>query len=201
VVRVGGYDVGTHPVEAKRMIGYIPDMPYLYDKLSGRDMFRFVADLFGVPWPKAERRLEYFANLFKLEHVVDKLIENYSHGMKQKLCFSMALMHEPHVIVVDEPFVGLDPQSSRIVKNLLRDECARGACVFLSTHTLDVAEELSDRMAIFKRGNIIFEGTMNELRAERAGRGGRNLEEFFLDLTAEDGDDVRLRTGMWAEGG
>lgn len=197
-VRVGGWDVQTHPVEAKRLIGYIPDMPYLYDKLSGRDMFRFVADLFGVPWPEAQQRLEYFANLFKLDHVIDQLIENYSHGMRQKLCFSMALMHEPRVIIVDEPFVGLDPQSARIVKNLLRDECKRGACVFLSTHTLDVAEELSDRIAIYKRGDVIFLGTMDELRAQQ-GANRRNLEEYFLDLTMEEGDEVRLRTGMWQD--
>jgi ABC-2 type transport system ATP-binding protein len=188
IAKIGGFDVQKYPVEAKKLIGYIPDHPYLYEKLSGRDFFRFVADLFEVPEEKWQEKMHYFFDLFKLTHVLDSLIENYSHGMRQKLCFSVALMHEPKVIVVDEPMVGLDPQSARIVKNLLREECDRGACVFLSTHTLSVAEEVCDRLAIYKKGDVIFQGTLTELRELRGQHEG-NLEDLFLEMTLHEQED------------
>jgi len=198
-VRVGGYDVQSQPVEAKRLIGYIPDHPYLYEKLSGRDMFRFVADLFNVPWNEAQEAMDRYFAAFKLTKAMDTLVESYSHGMRQKLCFALALMHKPKVIVVDEPMVGLDPLSARVVKELLRDECKRGACVFLSTHLLSVAEEVADRLCIYKRGKVIFQGTVAELRAASRGEAGEEnkdtLEDLFLELTYEDGDD-----GLYSEG-
>jgi len=191
-LRIGGFDIQANPVEAKRLIGYIPDQPYLYDKLSGRDMARFVADLFGTPWQPALDRVLHYAELFKLSDMFDQLIENYSHGMRQKLCFSLALMHEPKVLVVDEPMVGLDPQSSRIVKNLLREECKRGACVFLSTHTLVDVEEIADRIAIFRKGKVIFQGTLAQLRLARGSDQG-SLEDLFLQMTLEDNEYRRLK--------
>jgi ABC-2 type transport system ATP-binding protein len=180
---VGGYDIQRMPVEAKRLIGYIPDQPYLYEKLSGRDFFHFVGDLFEVPPPLQEERRNYFFSLFGLEEVADKLIESYSHGMRQKLVISAALMHEPKVLMVDEPLVGLDPQSSRLVKNLFRQITENGATVFLSTHTLSLAEETARRIGVIHRGELLFVGTLEEMRT--AVKRDGNLEDLFLELTSE----------------
>lgn len=182
---VMGYDIQTHPVEAKQQIGYIPDHPYLYEKLTGRDFFQFVADLFGIDRAKADARMEEFFTLFRLTHATDELIENYSHGMRQKLVFSVAMMHDPRVLIVDEPMVGLDPQSARTLKMLLKRQTSeRGAAVFLSTHTLSVAEELADRIGVIHHGHLIFEGTLEEMRG-RIGSQASTLEEMFLILTGE----------------
>jgi ABC-2 type transport system ATP-binding protein len=182
-VSVGGHDVQHSSVEAKQLIGYIPDQPYLYEKLSGRDFFHFVGDLFEVPAAAQEELRRSFFALFGLEDVADKLIENYSHGMRQKLVISSALMHDPLVIMVDEPMVGLDPQSCHLVKNLFRERAGNGATVFLSTHTLSLAEEIADRIGIIHRGELLFIGTLEQMRA--AVKHGGNLEELFLELTAE----------------
>jgi ABC-2 type transport system ATP-binding protein len=181
---VGGYDIQRAPVEAKRMIGYIPDQPYLYEKLSGRDFFHFVGDLFEISPQLQEERRKYFFTLFGLEDVADKLIESYSHGMRQKLVISAALMHEPRVIMVDEPMVGLDPQSIRLVKNLFRNVTRNGATVFLSTHTLALAEEIAHRIGVIHRGELLFIGMIDEMQA--AVKRGGNLEELFLELTSEE---------------
>ncbi|GAB4317981.1 MAG: ABC transporter ATP-binding protein [Candidatus Sumerlaeia bacterium] len=181
---IGGHDIQLEPVLAKRLIGYIPDVPYLYEKLTGREFFHFVGDLFHIPRPRQEEQLKFFFDYFNLTEQADTLIENYSHGMRQKLTFSTALMHDPQVIIVDEPMVGLDPRSSRKVKDLLRERCRQGATVFLSTHTLSVAEELAGRIGIINHGELIFLGGIAELRA-RVQRDG-NLEELFLKLTEED---------------
>lgn len=183
-VLVAGYDVQKDPVEAKRRIGYIPDQPFLYEKLSGREFFRFVGDLFNVPREVQDEKFQYFARLFSLEKAADKLIEGYSHGMRQKLVISSSLMHDPEVVVVDEPMVGLDPQSARTVKQLFRQQSEQGRTVFLCTHVLSVAEELADRVAIYNRGKVIFLGTITELR-ERLGRDD-NLEQLFLELTKSE---------------
>ena len=180
---VAGFDVQENPVEAKYRIGYIPDHPYLYEKLSGADFFRFVGDLFSVPRPLQEEKMEYYFDLLSLTPAADKLIENYSHGMRQKLVISASLMHDPEIIIVDEPMVGLDPQSTRTVKKLLKDMARAGATVFLSTHVLSVAEELADRIGIITKGNLIFLGTLDELRT-RQNRDAR-LEDLFLELTEE----------------
>ncbi|HPK02216.1 MAG TPA: ABC transporter ATP-binding protein [Candidatus Sumerlaeota bacterium] len=186
--RVAGFDLQRHPVEAKRRIGYIPDRPYLYEKLSGRDFFTFVGDLFGIPRPVQQARLEHYFDLFRLTPAADQFIENYSHGMRQKLVFAAALMHEPQVLIVDEPMVGLDPQSARTVKQVLREQADAGRTIFLSTHTLSVAEELADRIGVINKGQLVFLGTIRELRARLARDG--SLEDLFLLLTEEETADV-----------
>jgi len=186
---VAGYDVQKDPVEAKRRIGFIPDHPYLYEKLSGRDFFHFVGDLFSIPREVQEERMRYFFELFGLTSAADKLIENYSHGMRQKLVVSVALMHDPEVIIVDEPLVGLDPKSSRILKDLMREQVQRGKTVFLSLHQLAVAEEIADRIGIIHKGRLLFVGTLDELRARQ--RRSADLEDLFLELTASDEEEAQ----------
>ncbi|MBI5153598.1 ABC transporter ATP-binding protein [Candidatus Poribacteria bacterium] len=183
-VSIDGRDIQQDPIEARRRIGYIPDTPYLYEKLSGREFLNFVADLYNVPADVRQEGLEKYFTHFGLIESADKLIENYSHGMRQKLCFSVALMHKPKLLVVDEPMVGLDPRSARTLKNLLREFCAGGGTIFLSTHLLSLAEELADRIGIITKGRLQFLGTTPELRRQLAREG--NLEELFLQLT-EDG--------------
>jgi ABC-2 type transport system ATP-binding protein len=183
---VAGFDIHTHPVEAKRRIGYIPDRPYLYEKLSGRDFMTFVGDMFGVDREEQRRRTRQYFDLFALSRVGDDFIENYSHGMRQKLVFSASLMHDPDVLIVDEPMVGLDPKSVRIVKDLFRQEARKGRTVFVSTHTLSIAEEIADRIGVIRRGNLQFLGTVPQMR-EALKRSG-TLEELFLDMTEEEED-------------
>lgn len=181
---VAGYDIQSHPLEAKRRIGYIPDRPYLYEKLSGRDFMTFVGDMFGVDRAEQRRRMDHYFDLFALTRVRDDFIENYSHGMRQKLVFSASLMHDPDVVIVDEPMVGLDPKSVRIVKDLLKQETKKGRTVFLSTHTLSIAEEIADRIGVITRGTVQFLGTLPQMREalERSG----TLEELFLKITEEE---------------
>jgi len=181
-VLVGGDDLLSEPERAKARIGYIPDRPYLYDKLSGGEFLRFVAGLWGREGDAVEARADRLLELFQLGPWKDELIESYSHGMRQKLLISSALIHQPELIVVDEPMVGLDPRSARLLKDLFRTFAGHGGTVFLSTHTLEVAEALCDRIAIINRGEIIAFGTMEELRAQ-AESGGAHLEEIFLKVT------------------
>ncbi|MEO8377645.1 MAG: ABC transporter ATP-binding protein, partial [Candidatus Sumerlaeota bacterium] len=178
-----GHDIQKQPLEAKRAIGYIPDTPYLYEKLSGRDFMHFVGSLYGVTKQDTEAAIEKYFTLFQLKHAADHLIENYSFGMRQKLCFSAAFLHNPRVLVVDEPMVGLDPQSARTLKNILRAFCANGGTVFLSTHLLAIAEELCDRLGIITKGKLRFLGTVDELRKSLSREG--TLEDLFLELTAD----------------
>ncbi|MCX7625943.1 MAG: ABC transporter ATP-binding protein [Candidatus Sumerlaeaceae bacterium] len=184
---VAGFDVQQNPIEAKRRIGFIPDHPYLYEKLSGTDFFRFVGDLFSIPSDVQEERMRHYFELFGLTAAADKLIENYSHGMRQKLVVSVALMHDPEVIIVDEPLVGLDPKSSRILKDLMREQVRLGKTVFLSLHQLAVAEEIADRIGIIHKGRLLFVGTLDELRARQ--RRSADLEDLFLELTASEDDE------------
>jgi ABC-2 type transport system ATP-binding protein len=181
-VSIGGHDVARAPAEAKRLLGYIPDRPFLYEKLTGREFLRFVGGLWGQEGPALERRAEELLALFELTAWQDTLVESYSHGMRQKLLISSALVHGPRLIVVDEPMVGLDPRAARMIKDLLRNFAAQGGTVFLSTHTLEVAEALCDRIAIIQEGRIRAMGTMDELRSE-AEAGAAGLEEVFLRLT------------------
>ena len=182
-IRVAGTDLATAPGEAKRRIGYIPDRPFLYEKLSGAEFLRFVAALWGREGPEVEDRIHRFLVLFSLGDWKDELIESYSHGMRQKLLISSAFIHDPDLIVVDEPMVGLDPRSARLLKDLFRSFTGRGGAIFLSTHTLEVAEALCDRIAILSGGEVIAAGTMEELRAQ-ADAGGAHLEEIFLKVTS-----------------
>jgi ABC-2 type transport system ATP-binding protein len=186
-IRIAGQDMLRDPVAAKRHIGYIPDRPSLYEKLTGAEFLRFVCGLWGQDGDTTERRAAELLELFDLSAWKDTLIESYSHGMRQKLLISSALVHAPDLIVVDEPMVGLDPKAARLIKDLLRTFAAQGGTVFLSTHTLEVAEAVCDRIAILHQGRIRAIGTMAELRAQAAA-GGAHLEEIFLKLTG--GEDV-----------
>lgn len=181
-ITIAGTDLARSPSLAKRRIGYIPDRPFLYEKLSGGEFLRFVAGLWGIQGPEVEKRAQRFLEIFSLANWEDELIESYSHGMRQKLLISSAFLHEPELVVVDEPMVGLDPKSARILKDLFRTFVAKGGSVFLSTHTLEVAQAVCDRIAIIFGGEIIALGTMDELRAQ-ADAGGAHLEEIFLKVT------------------
>jgi ABC-2 type transport system ATP-binding protein len=184
-ITVGGVDLQRDPGAAKAKVGYIPDRPYLYEKLSGGEFLKFVAGLWGRDGAESEARADRLLELFELTEWKDELIESYSHGMRQKVLISSALIHQPELIVVDEPMVGLDPRSARLLKDLLRTFVDGGGTVFLSTHTLEVAEALCDRIAIIQGGEIIASGSMDELRAQ-AHAGGAHLEEIFLKVTGGD---------------
>jgi len=181
-VEVGGINIGTHPLEAKHRMGYIPDRPFVYDKLTGGEFLRFAAALYGQAGPAVERRIDELLELFELTPWKDELTESYSHGMRQKLIISGALVHRPAVIVVDEPMVGLDPKSARLLKDLFRQFVDRGGTVLMSTHTLEIAEQMCDRIAIVCRGKIAAHGTMDDVRRQTA-CGDISLEEVFLKLT------------------
>ena len=182
-VLVGGVDMNQNPVAAKRLIGYVPDQPYLYEKLTGREFLGFIARIYGVE--AGEEKIEQAIRTFGMQGYIDLLIESYSHGMKQKVVFSAALIHEPRLLVVDEPTVGLDPASVRLLKQVLREQVGRGATAFVSTHVLSFAEDVADRVGIISRGTLIAEGTIPELR-RRAGA-ERRLEDVFLEITREAG--------------
>lgn len=185
-ILIGGHDATREPVKARQLIGYIPDRPSLYDKLTGIEFLRFVSGLWGRDSEAAEQRANELLDLFELSNWKNTLVESYSHGMRQKLLISSALVHSPEVIVVDEPMVGLDPKGARLIKELLRAFAQQGGTVFLSTHTLEVAEALCDRIAILYQGRIRAMGTMADLRAEaESGTGG--LEDIFLKLTRSEG--------------
>lgn len=182
--RVGGFDVAHEPLAAKRLMGYVPDHPFLYDKLTGREMLRFVAGLYQLPAARFGQLSEELLEIFELSHKADQLVESYSHGMRQKLSFACCFLHEPKVVVVDEPWVGLDPKNIRAVKDYLQKKTREGLTVFMSTHSLSIAEEVADRVGIIHRGRLRQVGTVAEIKAlvERPG----SLEEVFLELTREE---------------
>jgi ABC-2 type transport system ATP-binding protein len=184
-VRIGGIDIAADPIGAKAKLGFIPDRPFIYEKLTGAEFLRFVAGLYGQDGAKVEHRARELMALFDLEEWGDELVESYSHGMRQKLIISSAFVHRPDVIVVDEPMVGLDPKAAKILKDLFREYVHRGHTIMMSTHTLEVAETLCDRIAIIQAGKIRASGTMDELRANAAA-GTKGLEEIFLRLTGEN---------------
>jgi ABC-2 type transport system ATP-binding protein len=181
-IHLAGIDLDKDPLAAKSKLGFIPDRPFIYEKLTGVEFLRFVAGLYGQDGAKVEHRGRELMALFDLEDWADELVESYSHGMRQKLIISSAFIHRPQVIVVDEPMVGLDPKAARILKDLFREYVRRGNTIMMSTHTLEVAENLCDRIAIIQSGRIRAVGTIAELRAEAMGSG---LEEIFLKLTGE----------------
>jgi ABC-2 type transport system ATP-binding protein len=184
-VRIRGIDVVEQPNEAKAVLGYIPDRPFIYEKLTGMEFLRFVAGLYGQQGAQVEHRSRELLGLFDLEDWRDELVESYSHGMRQKLIISGAFVHKPDVIVVDEPMVGLDPKAARTLKDLFREYTRRGHTIMMSTHTLEVAQTLCDRVAIIRRGKIAAAGTMDELR-RHAESGSDALEDIFLRLTGEN---------------
>ena len=183
-VCVCGHDVLKEPVAAKRHISYVPDEPYLYEKLSGREFLEFVGRMYRMSRQKTAAKVEELTETLSLGDYLDDLAEQYSRGMKQRVVVASALLHDPKVLVVDEPMVGLDPKSSRVVKDLLRRLSNNGTAVFMSTHTLGVAEELADRIGIISRGQLVALGTLTELH--KASDGAAGLEETFLQITAEE---------------
>lgn len=183
---VAGYDVARDPVEVKRRVGFIPDRPFIYEKLTAREFLGFMAGIYGVPDAEAGRRGEELLATFGLSEWGDRMVENYSHGMKQRLTMASALIHRPEVLIVDEPMVGLDPRYAKQIKVLLKGLCQRGMTVFMSTHTLEVAEEMCDRIGIINEGELVAEGTLDELTATAGEKGGR-LEQIFLKLTGGQG--------------
>ncbi len=181
-IEVGGIDINRRPLEAKARLGFIPDRPFVYDKLTGAEFLRFAAALYGQQGPAIERRIDELLELFELTRWKNELTESYSHGMRQKLIISGALVHRPEVIVVDEPMIGLDPRSARLLKDLFRQFVDRGGTVLMSTHTLEVAETMCDRIAIMHGGRIIASGNMSELQ-EQTSSEDLGLEDLFLKLT------------------
>ena len=181
-VKIAGIDIQENPLVAKNRLGFIPDRPFVYDKLTGAEFLRFVAGLYGQGGGEIEKRIDELLELFELAPWKDELTESYSHGMRQKLIISSALVHRPEVIVVDEPMVGLDPKSARLLKDLLREFVSQGGTVLMSTHTLEIAEAMCDRIAIVQSGRVAVSGTMDELRSQTSS-GDVSLEELFLKLT------------------
>jgi ABC-2 type transport system ATP-binding protein len=181
-IEIGGVDLTRQPLVAKRRLGYIPDRPFVYDKITGAEFLRFVAALYNVEDASLERRIDELLDIFELTPWKHELTESYSHGMRQKLIIASALVHRPEVIVVDEPMVGLDPKGARLLKDLFRQYVNRGGTVLMSTHTLEVAESMCDRIAIMQSGRILACGTMDELR-EQTASGDASLEDVFLRLT------------------
>ena len=181
-IEIGGDDLAENPIRAKSRLGFIPDRPFVYDKLTGAEFLRFVAALYGQEGPPVEARMGELLDLFELMLWKDELVESYSHGMRQKLIISSALLHRPEVIVVDEPMVGLDPKGQKFLKELFRAFVARGGTVLMSTHTLDTVEEMCDRIGIINQGRILACGTMAEIRHQFEG-GDQDLEALFLRLT------------------
>ena len=182
-VRLGGHDLHREPLRAKALCGFVPDRPHVYEKLSGAEYLDFAADLYQVaPAAKAARRA-HLLELFDLGEWRDELAESYSHGMKQRLVMAAALMHAPRILIVDEPTVGMDPRGARLLKRIFRDLAASGATVFMSTHSLEVAEDLCDQIGIIQRGRLIACGTIAEIHAQSGARHDATLEHVFLSLT------------------
>ena len=181
-IRVGGFDMAREPEKAKAITGFIPDRPYLYNKLTGREYLYFVSDLHEMAPKKAEANIDDLLKQYSLLEWQDELIEGYSHGMKQRLATCAALVHEPKVLIVDEPMVGLDPHGAKLLKSCFREYAEAGMAILLSTHSLNVAEEVADRLAIIHRGGVLAIGTLDEMR-QLAGGGNQRLEEIFLQLT------------------
>jgi ABC-2 type transport system ATP-binding protein len=181
-VKVAGYDVQTQPLDAKASSGYVADTPNLYAKLTGRELLTFVADLYDLDRKQSSQRAEELLRVLDLSAAADNTIDSYSHGMQQKAALASALMHDPKVLVLDEPTVGLDPRSARLIKDILRQMADRGSAVFLSTHILEIAERMCDRIGIINQGELVAVGSMDELRA--LGKAGEvSLEDIFLGLT------------------
>jgi len=182
-VIVGGHDVTVSPMAAKRLIGYVPDQPNAYEKLTGREFLVFVSGLFGMESEQTDRESRRLLDLFHLDRAKNDMIESYSHGMRQKLILAAALIHDPALLVVDEPTVGLDPRGVRQIRDILRELASQGKTIFLSTHSLPFAEETCHRIGIVDQGAMIACGTSQELKA-LSHEGHEDLEELFLELTS-----------------
>ncbi|RKZ35244.1 ABC transporter ATP-binding protein [bacterium] len=192
-VSIDGFDVVKNPEKAKKHIGYIPDNPYIYDRLTGREFLELVGSLYGMNRKLITERIEWLFELFGIEDWGDDYAAEYSHGMRQKIIMASAIMHDPKLIMIDEPMVGLDPQSQRLVKGVLKKLSERGISIFMSTHTLSVAEELCTRIGIIHKGELLKLGTLEQLRTD-AKMGGKSLEELFVKLT---GGERKIK--LWDE--
>jgi len=182
-VLICGHDVQKEPLQAKALTGFIPDRPFLYEKLTATEFMRFIAELYGMHAPN--NRINALLDLFNLSDWRDELVENFSHGMKQRLVMASALIHDPKVLIVDEPMVGLDPRGARLVKDIFKDLASKGVAVFMSTHTLEIVEQMCTRVAIINQGSLIAEGSVEEL-GRMARMENSHLEPIFLRLTGED---------------
>ena len=178
-ILIDGHSVKKEPMECKKVTAYIPDNPDLYESLTGIQYLNFIADVFEIGTKEREESIKKYADAFEITESLGDTINSYSHGMKQKLAIISALIHDPKLLVLDEPFVGLDPKASFILKGIMRDMCSKGTAIFFSTHVLDVAEKLCNKVAIIKKGRIIASGTMDELTE------GHSLEEAFLEVESE----------------
>ncbi len=181
-VRIAGFDVSRDPVSAKEQIGYIPDHPFLYGKLTGREFLRFVGGLYHMPPAEVRKREEEVLSAFDLEEEAGLLVDGYSHGARQRLAFAACFLHNPRVVIIDEPWVGLDPRNIRNAIEYLKRRALEGTTIFMSTHSLTIAEQIAERIGIICHGRLIYDGTTAGLRDAS----GRDLEEAFLELTAED---------------
>ena len=185
-VQVCGHPIGSNGLAAKARLAYVPDQPFIYDKLTGREFLYFVAEMFGIPTLQRDRKLDALIRRLDIGEFLDHLTESYSHGMKQKVVLAAAMLHDPAVLVIDEPMVGLDPRTVRSVKNLFTEHTRGGGTIFMSTHTLDIAESLADRIGNIHRGELIAVGTLDQLKTQA--RREHSLEDVFLQLT-EVGDE------------
>lgn len=187
-----GHDIEKEASRAKAFMAYVPDHPKLYGKLTAREFLSLISDLYRMPPELSRQRAEQLLFMFGLQDRADELLEGYSHGMKQKVVLAAALVHQPRVLLMDEPTVGLDPRSARLLKDVLQEMARQGAAVFLSTHILEIAERMCHRVGILKEGRLIAQGSPDELRRQ-VGRGEESLEDIFLDLTAghENADLIR----------
>lgn len=181
-VKIGQFDIWQQPVAAKRLLGLVPDTPFLYEKLSGREFLQFMADIYQVDRTTTRKRIEKLLALFDLESQANELIQNYSLGMKRKCALGGALIHDPRLLILDEPTSGLDPKSARNIKEVLRELVKRGVTIFMSTHILEIAENMCDRIGIIHEGQLVACGSMSELR-NQAKNADQSLEEIFLSLT------------------
>ncbi len=192
-ISVRGIDVLRDSRAARKRLAYVPDQPYVYDKLTGREFLEFVGRMYNVGEEEIAAKIEQFADLFEMHGYLDDLGESYSHGMKQRVVLSATFLHEPDVVLVDEPLVGLDPESSRLVRRLFRDQVEQGNTIFMSTHVLSIAEDVADRIGMIKDGELIEEGTLDELQ-QRTGRANAGLEELFLNITGgHESEDRSVR--------
>jgi ABC-2 type transport system ATP-binding protein len=189
-VILGGHDVEQEPQQAKAIAGFIPDRPFIYEKLSGREFLTFIAKLHRMESARLRRRIDELLEYFELANWQDELVEGFSHGMKQRLVLCAALVHEPRILIVDEPMVGLDPRGARTLKDLFRSLAKAGTTVFLSTHSISVAEEVCDRIGIIQKGHLIASGSMADIYRLTRGHDS-NLEDVFLELTQQQ-DDLAL---------
>jgi ABC-2 type transport system ATP-binding protein len=196
-VLLGGHDLAREPIAAKQLCGFVPDRPHLYEKLTGSELLDFIAGLYQVPVAVAAPRRDELLAMFDLSDWASELVESYSHGMKQRLVMAGSLIHAPRILIVDEPMVGLDPRGARLLKRTLRQLASSGVTVFMSTHSLEVAEETCDRIGIIHQGRLIAVGTMEELRRQAGDHSHSNLEAIFLKLTGGE-DVVEMLTALRA---